>query len=92
MVLTPSVGHKPLLEDYKKRSVVEKTDLEPSLKVTWDNLVNAKICVQGLSNTKVTFGDLVTNIRRVEETLESSEEDIQFLEEKIAEQSSQLVV
>lgn len=68
-----------------------KIKLESLLKVSPSNLSDAELRAQELQLTKDTVDQLVSKVDEAERRLSASQERVQYLEEKLAEQFNQLL-
>lgn len=85
------MGDNKLLEEHKKGSTVEKTELESSLKTSNGKQATAEPSAQRVENIKNIFDKLATRVDEDEKELKSSEEYVRFLDEKVAEKSNQFL-
>lgn len=79
------------LSSLKESYAAEKAGLERSLAAFEKKLENSEYGIHEFAHTRDTIDELATNVNEAKAKLRSSEEHVQFLEDKLSEQSAQLV-
>lgn len=85
-----SAGDTKLFDECRKGSAAERAELELSPMLSESKLANTEINVQDLDYIKDSFDNMAARFNVAKKALKRSEENVQFLEKKIAERSSQV--
>lgn len=92
VALASAGGDESSLANLKKSHTTGKGDLEKSLATLEEKLAEAERHVHEFEHNKDTLSALPTRVNKAESKLKSSEEQVYFLEDKLSEQSNQVVL